>query len=536
MNRVLKKFIPLVLAVFLMLSLFAACDNNGKSTDTTATVKPETATSAPQEASQEPTPTEKEMVSFTWVWKDRNAASEGDEAVRQYINDKFNVDFKTVFIPGSDLETKLSVMLAAGEDIDCTYGWLDSPGKATDFQTLRASGQIQPLTNYLDAVGQDLLADVDAYAWGFTKDENGDIWFIPDEGFGSKNFLFVRADWMEKFNIAAPVTIEEFENMLITFRDGDPDGNGKNDTYPMIGEKMAVYRDCFMASYLEHGYSWFEQDGQLVPFFMDPNFKAYMAKMAEWYQTGLIHPDQIIASSAQVVDIASSGVSGVFPNYYSLSYQNQIREAFPGADMTYISFPVGPSGQSGSMTRSLFSGGLVIMAKTPPVTAERIVEIVNWTQTPEGTNFNWYGIEGVHWVKNGDKIEPAPGVDPEKPAYNAELLINGGNAWKYFTESSLVSPPIMSETRQAALSGKYPSIDPVDFMFLYHWNGTKTEPLYKDLDSTMPAEMFVKIMSGEEPVEWLDTWIEEWMNSGGLTYIQERSEQYFALKPIYGAN
>jgi hypothetical protein len=37
-------------------------------------------------------------------------------------------------------------------------------------------------------------------------------------------------------------------------------------------------------------------------------------------------------------------------------------------------------------------------------------------------------------VKNGDKIEPAPGVDPENPLYNAELLINGGNAWKYFTE------------------------------------------------------------------------------------------------------
>ena len=44
------------------------------------------------------------------------------------------------------------------------------------------------------------------------------------------------------------------------------------------------------------------------------------------------------------------------------------------------------------------------MAKTPPTTAERIVEIVNWLQTPEGTNFNWYGIEGEHWVKNGDKI------------------------------------------------------------------------------------------------------------------------------------
>ena len=315
----------MVLVAFLMLSLFAACNNTGKSTDATATAKPETETSAPQEATQEPTPTEKEKVSFTWVWKDRNAASEGDEAVRQYINDKFNVDYKTVFIPSSDLETKLSVMLAAGEDIDCTYGWLNRPGKATDVGTLRESGQIQPLTTYLDAVGQDLLKDVDAYAWGFTKGENGDTWFIPDEGFGSKNFLFVRSDWMDKFNITAPVTIEEFENMLITFRDGDPDGNGKDDTYPMVGEKMAVYRDCFMSSFMEHGYSWFEQDGQLVPYFMDPNFKVYMAKMAEWYQEGLIHPDQIIASSAQVVDIASSGSQRRFSEllFIKLSKSNQ---------------------------------------------------------------------------------------------------------------------------------------------------------------------------------------------------------------------
>ena len=134
------------------------------------------------------------------------------------------------------------------------------------------------------------------------------------------------------------------------------------------------------------------------------------------------------------------------------------------------------------------------------------------------------------------KSNPRPVLTPKSRHTTPSLLINGGNAWKYFTESSLVSPPIMSETRQAALAGKYPSIDPVDFMFPYSWTGTKTEPLYKDLDSTMPEEMFVKIMSGEEPVEWLDTWIEEWMNSGGLTYIQERSEQYFALKPMYGAN
>ena len=90
----------------------------------------------------------------------------------------------------------------------------------------------------------------------------------------------------------------------------------------------------------------------------------------------------------------------------------------------------------------------------------------------------------------------------------------------------------MSETRQAALAGEYPTIDPVDFMFPYTWSGTKTEPLYSDLDDTMPDEMVVMIMSGEQPVEWLYEWIEDWLAAGGQTFIEEKSEQYFALKPI----
>ena len=44
--------------------------------------------------------------------------------------------------------------------------------------------------------------------------------------------LVWRKDWLEKVGIEKiPSTIEEFETAIRAFKEQDPDGNGKNDTF-----------------------------------------------------------------------------------------------------------------------------------------------------------------------------------------------------------------------------------------------------------------------------------------------------------------
>lgn len=46
-----------------------------------------------------------------------------------------------------------------------------------------------------------------------------------------RNGLGYRADWAEKLGLDEPKTIEDVYNMMYQFTYGDPDGNGKDDTY-----------------------------------------------------------------------------------------------------------------------------------------------------------------------------------------------------------------------------------------------------------------------------------------------------------------
>jgi len=49
----------------------------------------------------------------------------------------------------------------------------------------------------------------------------------------------INTGWLEKLNIKAPTTVDELYDVLVAFRDRDPNGNGKKDEIPMIG-----LRDC----------------------------------------------------------------------------------------------------------------------------------------------------------------------------------------------------------------------------------------------------------------------------------------------------
>ncbi|MEL6426043.1 MAG: sugar ABC transporter permease, partial [Pseudomonadota bacterium] len=47
--------------------------------------------------------------------------------------------------------------------------------------------------------------------------------YLPDGKYGRA--YFIRYDWLETLGLEVPETVEEFENALRAFRDGDPNGN-----------------------------------------------------------------------------------------------------------------------------------------------------------------------------------------------------------------------------------------------------------------------------------------------------------------------
>ena len=45
---------------------------------------------------------------------------------------------------------------------------------------------------------------------------------------------YIRKDWLRKLGLKEPKTVEELYEVLIAFRDKDPNGNGKKDEIPVF--------------------------------------------------------------------------------------------------------------------------------------------------------------------------------------------------------------------------------------------------------------------------------------------------------------
>lgn len=51
----------------------------------------------------------------------------------------------------------------------------------------------------------------------------------------TKYKLWINQTWLDKLDMELPTTTEEFKEMLIRFRDEDPNGNGEKDEIPLLG-------------------------------------------------------------------------------------------------------------------------------------------------------------------------------------------------------------------------------------------------------------------------------------------------------------
>ena len=67
---------------------------------------------------------------------------------------------------------------------------------------------------------------------------DGHIYMIPNyndyENIRTSQGYYIRKDWLRKLGLKEPKTVEELYEVLIAFRDKDPNGNGKKDEIPVF--------------------------------------------------------------------------------------------------------------------------------------------------------------------------------------------------------------------------------------------------------------------------------------------------------------
>ncbi len=336
-----KKVLAILLAATMTLS-FAAC---GAKTPTSSSDAPVSVSKEiPQEATQEQALSAAEEAGFvngkftekrhiTVEVYDRDGKTPATDNswtdwIKAQMLERYNVEVEYVAVPRWTETDEINNLLGAGTapDICYTYSYATIQTYAAMDGVIDLAPELQKFGSLLTNM-KDWLTDTVIYQ--DLDPSTGTLWAIE----GKRNEIarintFVRKDWLDKLNMAAPTNKAEFEAMLVAFRDNAELLLGKDaskmipfSTSYDIGWRAANLIDsCIDPDITDKEY--------YVNGFDDRHFTQNGAKEAvkllnKWYNDGLIWKDFALygEGDTQEDDNIKAGFVGAFMHNYDYPFR-----------------------------------------------------------------------------------------------------------------------------------------------------------------------------------------------------------------------
>ena len=127
---------------------------------------------------------------------------------------------------------------------------------------------------------------------------------------------WINQEWLDKLGLSMPKTADELYDVLVAFRDGDPNGNGVKDEIPIMGaegqwygnpldylQNMFIYFDGFYNSFLPLS----ETGGKLDVCYDKPAYQQALIYFNKLVSEGLISTTSFTDDGAQLKALAKTG-------------------------------------------------------------------------------------------------------------------------------------------------------------------------------------------------------------------------------------
>lgn len=545
-----KKRISVLLASVMLLSALAGCGNQtstqGETTGTSAGNQNEEGGGGERGEFEE-------KLTVTW-WGPANYAVGAEEGTygETAIEELLNIDIKPTFYDNESYKTVRPVELAGGNIPDFMY--LMDP---VDVQQAAEQGFIMEIPfemieeyapTYLKMINEEapmtwLYSNYDGKNYGVVNMNPG--------GEAAKMSLW-REDWLENVGIdKVPETLEEMEAAFDAFVNKDPDGNGQKDTYALSGD-FKNWHMCFTEIFGAYGvlpFNWVEdENGNVTYGGLLPETKEVLEILADWYQKGYIHPDMITDSYFDTT------LTGKFENgqigYRINGNIGDLNEAQDGSTISIMKqinpeakiamgLPItGPEGKSGTFAWGN-SGHILTFGshlKDDPEKVIRILKLLEMLCNDEELHTRLQiGEEGTHWEYLSEEEQKTSQLSiqfvdeiREKAQYQAagfNIPLNAISYWGMFPSSMETASKFWTDynkefdadygekAREVGLSDLFRKPDVLPSAGQY----------FNDLKN-MQLVAFAKIISGEESIDYYDTFVEQWKANGGETLLKEAQE------------
>jgi len=435
----------------------------------------------------------------------------------QELNKRLGVTFEPTVVPAAAYAERLAAITAGGDLPDLVLIDLNT---APDQLRAIQQGAYCDLTPYLtgDALKEyPNLAAFPERLWENVKVQDK-IYGVPRPRYLTGNSVIWRQDWAENLGMAEIENADDFREVAVAFSKNDPDGNGHNDTFG-LGSNNGDLTLPFIYYMFRVPNQWqLNDDGSLTYYIETDAFKQAIEYARQLYADGAYHPDAANLTTAQSNEEFKAGKLGGYINaFYSLVgiERDEVRKNFPDAELTVLIPPGHDGGQGVVWNNSGYFGFVAISARNcnDEERVKELLRILNYFAAPAGSTERTFldnGIEGVHHevgdggrrqltelgkLERGDvqTIMGPPPVfrRPEGPEQSLRLQ----KIAEELTKIGIDNPALtaFSETQVA--------------------QGAELNQLVKD--------RITAIVLGREPLEAVDTLVQEWRSRGGDQIRQE---------------
>lgn len=335
------------------------------------------------------------------VFARQNAAESvaNDHPILLELERLTNSDLDITWIPVNTLKEKTRITLASGQLFEMMY--IEDPFDP-HFVQAAEQGAFWDIAPYINEYVQ--LSALPDEVWEYSKIDGSNYGVPrPRPMEGGAALPLVRKDWLDKLGLEIPKTIDELYVAAKAMSEGDPDGNGIDDTYGLTGNVDADDMDTFV--WVEQVFTmtsgtWQLKQGRLQPRFFDPNVKLSLKWLRTAYIEEVIPPDFAVMKYNQARDHFMGGKAGFLGSSIKPQwlFMDALQRLDPGGDIAPMVYVEGPKGRYAGEKGTGFYGMYAIPKSVSEVKMKRILAVLDKGLTQEVGNLAQYGFEGTHYT------------------------------------------------------------------------------------------------------------------------------------------
>ncbi len=521
-NKLVKRLVGLILAGTMMFGLVACGNSDTKeSTKTSESVSASKPIEESEPANSDPVdepytftyPVETDVVLSFYGGPDPYTDNTYDNnPVHMGIEEKTGIGIDWITIAaGTDKTQAYNLLWTEAEQPDIVFGTFEN----SRTQQLYEDNLIYDLTDYLPEYAPDF--------WEYmNRPENstllkaitstdGKIFTVPQVQESQYNQTYIgfaiRQDWLDACGLTAPVTIKEWEEVLAAFKEKYDAGLGYTNEYSRSSGLLA---SGFGALDFDNANVYF-RDGKAVVPALEPEYKAMIETMTEWYSKGYIDQDSVTMDTNALRAKALNNEIGIMITAMS-NFTNVIADAEMegnGANWVALGYPrVAPEQPTTRICTSAeraTTNRAVITKSASEDDLKLALQFLNYGFTEEGMKYINLGEEGVTYEIGANG----------RPQFTALLTEDEKGLNEAIKKYSLTS-------------AAYPGIQMSDLVFAKN-NLIAAEAVYTWIDNTEVSKYYSPTLSFTE--EENDVVVDS--KVALRTYLREETVKFFTgARPI----